>query len=378
MGRTIHRRYQLLGWCAVLCGLLSSTTWAASSPTKTVQLFLEAHRRGRFAEARGFTLEQANLHASLFSNWLFVGGGSQQGAATADIFLSRKFTDAFRYTITGATPGGENQAYVNVIRTSPNIMHMYTWALAPRRGAPPYALIESVDAYLTKVNFPVEESRMQFTLIREAGEWYISAARDEKFAQLQQQVLAQPVPTSAVASAPASQTTAVAPATTTSEDRGRLLSDAQFNATLQSVNAVPPPAPVGSAAAEPPKKKKESFFAKLFGGGRKKGTSVLVDITNERLSDTFYTIRDALAMYTESNDEFPDSTQIYNWKTLRRVVNRYSKVDLPPTEEEAGFRFIQYDVIDSAQDYILLVELQKPQNGIKRVEVTPLGIDRVQ
>ena len=115
----MHRRFQPLWWSVVLWMLSVSLAWATSSPTKTVQLFLESHRQGRFAEARSFTLEQVNLHASLFSNWLFVGSGGRQAVGTADIFMSRKFTDLFRYTITGTTPGGDNHAYVTVIRTSP-------------------------------------------------------------------------------------------------------------------------------------------------------------------------------------------------------------------------------------------------------------------
>ena len=52
-------------------------------------------------------------------------------------------------------------------------------------------MIEAVDAYLTKVNYPVEESRMQFVLVREVDSWYISVIFDEKFAQLQQQLQGQ-------------------------------------------------------------------------------------------------------------------------------------------------------------------------------------------
>jgi hypothetical protein len=354
--------------------------WAASSPTKTVQLFLEAHRQGRFAEARSFALERANMHASLFSSWLFAGSPGQQAAGTADIFLSRKFVDLFRYSIQGTTPGGDNHTYVNVLRTSPSIMHMYTWAIAPRRGATPYALIEAVDAYLTKVNFPVEESRMRFTLIREADEWYISAVEDEKFAVLQQQMLAQAAPpagaSEAVAAAPQGEPTAAPGATTTSEDRGRLLSDAQFNATLRSFNAATPPA-ASVEAAPPQPKEKEPFLSRLFGFGKKQGTT-LAYLKDKRLDDTFDTIRDALARYSVAGDAFPGTAEIYDWQSLRHLVNRYRKNALPETEEEAGFRFLSYKVYESGQDYILLVELKNPQNGIARVEVNPLSVDRAK
>lgn len=376
MGRNKDRLRQSWWWSVVLWGLLGGVAWAASTPTKTVQLFLEAHRQGRFAKARSFALEQVDLHASLFSNWLFAGGTGSQGVGTADIFLSRKFADLFRYAISGTTPGGENHTYVMATRTSPNIMHMYTWAVAPRRGAAPYALIEAVDAYLTKVNFPVEESRMRFTLIREAGEWYISAVHDEKFAELQQRFLAQPMLQTAPAAASATGGhTPAAPSemTTTSDDRGRLLADAQFNATLRSFNAYQPPAAAPAAEPQAPQKK-ESFLSRLFGFGKK--STVLARIQDENLDATFDAIRKALASYTSANDVFPGTAQIYDWQSLRRLVNRYRKNALPATEEEAGFRFLKYDVYESGQDYILLVELQTPQNGLSRVEVNPLSVDR--
>jgi hypothetical protein len=150
-------------------------TWAATPPAKVVQQFIEAHLQGRFAEARGFTMEQTHLSASLFSGWLFGSGAGRGEVGTADIFLSRKFSQLFRYNIIGTTPHGENQVSVTAVRATPNLVHLYTWALAPKQGATPYALIEAIDTYLTKVNFPVEESRMEFTLIRETGEWYIPA-----------------------------------------------------------------------------------------------------------------------------------------------------------------------------------------------------------
>src|SRR5918996_1360846 len=146
----------------------TSAAVAEVSPARTVQQFIEAHLQGRFAESRGFALERINLSASLFSNWLFGAAGTGTSAPTADVFLSRKFTQAFRYNLSGTTPTGDNQVTVSAMRTSPNIMHMYTWALAPKRGAAPYELIDTMDTYLTKVNYPLEESRMQFTLIREA------------------------------------------------------------------------------------------------------------------------------------------------------------------------------------------------------------------
>jgi len=127
---------------------------AATPPGKVVEQFIEAHLQGQFAASRSFTLERVNLSASPFSNWLFEPGGASDTVPTADLFLSRKFAQAFRYTIIGTSQTGDNQANVTVLRASPNLAHMYTWALAPKRGATPYELIDAADTYLTKINFP--------------------------------------------------------------------------------------------------------------------------------------------------------------------------------------------------------------------------------
>jgi hypothetical protein len=362
--------------------LASGVATAATSPAKVVQQFIEAHLQGRFAEARGFTLEQVNLSASLFSNWLFSPGGAGGDAATADIFLSRKFAQTFRYKVIGTTPSGDNQVYVTVMRVSPNLVHMSTWALAPKRGATPYELIDAIDTYLTKVNFPSEESRMQFTLIREAGEWYISAIHDEKFVQLQQQWLSHQPLSVAVASpgvsTPSPPGAAVSPGTTTnSNDPGRQMADAQFNATLQSFNRTyQSPASTASPQAKA-EEDKPSFLGKvanLFGlGGKSKS---VVELSNPGLKQTFNNIRDALVRYASGNESVvPDGSLIYDWQSLRRLVNRYGKKSLPSTEAEAGFSFVRYSTAGLA-DYTLLLELHEPQDGLKRVEVTPYGVDR--
>jgi hypothetical protein len=380
-----------------------------------VQQFIEAHLQGRFAESRGFALERINLSASLFSNWLFGTAGTGTSAPTADVFLSRKFTQAFRYNLTGTTPTGDNQVTVSAVRTSPNIMHMYTWALAPKRGAAPYELIDTMDTYLTKVNYPLEESRMHFTLIREAGEWYISAVQDEKFQQLQQQVffqqplsmataplssgspaaapvpsdVATPVPPAAPTppAAPAPPTAAAPGATTTSEDEGRRLADAQFNATMQSFNYAQQPPPY---AQQPPPEVKQtkgqandnpSFLSrvgKLFGLGGKSDDGVLASLSDTQLGTRLNDIRSALASYaTRNGGSIPDRTKIYDWQSLYRVVNEYGKGSFPATETEAGFRFVRYLPNVNRDDYTLLVEFLQPQVGVSRVEVTAYGVDRV-
>jgi hypothetical protein len=375
-GRNLYL-LSLVFWLQV-SGLAS----AATPPAKVVEQFIEAHLQGQFAASRSFTLERVNLSASLFSNWLFGTGGAGGDAATADLFLSRKFTQTFRYTITGTTPTGDNQVAVAVLRTSPNLAHMYTWALAPKRGAAPYELIDAVDSYLTKINFPIEESRMQFVLVREVDSWYISAVIDEKFAQLQQQLQGQTQLSAAVplqgASAPAATggTPGALPGPpTTSNDVGRQLADAQFNATLQGFNRAyqgPPPPGSGSGGSTSPKKDEgePGFFGKIsraiFGG---KSSETVVKGVNPSMTTTLKNVRDALARYAVANNSVPDTSQLYDWKSLRRIVNQYGKTSLPATEEEAGFTFVNYKPEPTREAYLLVVDLREPQDGATRVEI---------
>jgi hypothetical protein len=377
--------------------LLSLALWlqvsgfasAATPPAKVVEQFIEAHVQGRFAESRSFTLERVNLSTSPFSNWLFGPGSAGGSVPTADLFLSRKFTQVFRYTITGTTPTGDNQVTVAVLRASPNLAHMYTWALAPKRGTTPYDLIDAVDTYLTKINFPVEESRMQFVLVREVDAWYISNVFDEKFAQLQQQLQGQtqlsaagPAPAASAPSGTGGMPGAQPGVTTTSTDLGRQLADAQFNATLQGFNRASQGLPpgVGPGGGAQPKKDDDEpgFFGRLSRTifGSKKGDIVAKGLSPS-LNSTFINIRDALARFAVSNSGVPDTTLIYDWKSLRRLVDQYGKIALPTTEAEAGFTFVNYKPESNREGYILLVDLNEPQEGVKRVEIHPYGVDRV-
>jgi hypothetical protein len=321
------------------------------------------------------------LSDSLFSNWLFGPGGAGGDAATADLFLSRKFTQTFRYTINGTTPTGDNQVTVAAVRTSPNLAHMYTWALAPKRGAAPYELIDAVDTYLTKINFPVEESRMQFVLVREVDSWYISAVFDEKFTQLQQQLqgqtqLSAAVPLQGTPAPTGVGSTPGAPpgATTTSSDVGRQIADAQFNATLQGFNRAyqgPPPAS-GSGNSTAPKKDEDEpgLLGKVSRAifGTKKSDTVDKALPPS-MTSTLKNVREAIARFAVANNSVPDTSQLYDWKSLRRIVNRYGKTSLPATEEEAGFTFVNYKPEPSREGYTLVVDLREAQEGVKRIEI---------
>ena len=85
----------------------------------------------------------------------------------------------------------------------------------------------------------------------------------------------------------------------------------------------------------------------------------------------------ALARYAaRSNGYVPARAQIYDWSSLRQVVNLYGEKPLPATETDAGFRFLRYRTDSGRGDYTLLVELVQPQDGLNRVEITPYGVDR--
>src|SRR5215831_4918973 len=360
----------------------SGLAMAAAPPGKVVEQFIEAVLQGQFAVSRSFTLERVNLSASPFSNWLF-SPEVKNDVPTADLFLSRKFAQAFHYTILGTSQTGDNQANVAVLRTSPNLAHLYTWALAPKRGATLYELIEAVDTYLTKINYPVEESRIQFILVREVDSWYISNIFDEKFAQLQdllqgqtQLSAAAPLQGTATPAAPAGAAGAQPGTTTTSSDIGRQLADAQFNATLQGFNqasrgAAPAPAPGSQAPAKKEKEEDEpgllgKVTRAIFGSSKKNNAAPKV---SPEINTTFKNIRDALASYAASTRNVPDTTLIYDWKSLRNMVNRYGKTPLPATEEEAGFTFVNYKPEPTRDGYTLVVDLREPQDGLKRIEI---------
>ena len=117
---------------------LGSLAHAQSEPDSVVEQYITALSQGRFAEARTLTLESANIDGSVFGSWLFGARGAGLPTATADLFLSQKFVEAFRYTITGTIPVGENQVYVTAIRSSPDVAHLYEWALQSKQGAAPY------------------------------------------------------------------------------------------------------------------------------------------------------------------------------------------------------------------------------------------------
>jgi hypothetical protein len=414
---------------------------AATSPTEAVQRFVESVRQGRFAESQSYLLEHVDVGASLFGSWLFNSGAAGNETATSDIFFSRKFAEVFRYAIIDAANNGDNQAFVTATRTTPHMGHLYTWALAPQRNALPYTLVGAIDSYLTKVNYPIEESQMQFTLVRELDNWYISSIHDEKFKLLRDQMASQPPLSSApvaVPTAPAAEPVPqpVAPvATTTSVNAGRQAADAQFQATLQGLNKAPQ-----AAAAPEEKEEKPGLFARVgrvFGIGGKQDDNLFTpppapaasgqaaapvgaaaaggaaagantagtasagvappavappgaapantaqqtagasaEATEAQLKQRFKSIRNAFAAYVASNNSVPSDVTVYDWETLRDVVNFYSKNELPVSEEQAGFRFVNYRAIGT-DDYVLLVQVDNPAGGQLQVEVTPFRVDTV-
>lgn len=374
------------GWVIlslVLWLQMPSLALAATAPAQVVEQFIAGTLQGHFAEARSLTLERANLSGSLFSSWLFNPSTPDLGMSAADIFLSRKFADAFRHTITSTTPSGDSQAQVTAIRTSPNVTHLYSWVVAPKRDLTPYELIEAVDAYLTKVNYPIEESRMQFTLIREVDEWYIQAITDEKFIQMQQQYALQDPLSHSFPLANISPSSAAAPSaalvlTSTSTDVGRQEADAQFYATLQSFNSTHQTTQ-GRVAAPPIKGQKPSFLSRLTGLFKRDNTPS--QDVKPQIGAVLASIREAFQQYAaQHNGLFPDEAQIRDWQSLRRLVNQYGKKNkqLPLTEAEVGFAFINYTVDPTGLDeYAVLVRLNQPQDQFRRASITPFGVDYI-
>ena len=180
--------------------------------------------------------------------------------------------------------------------------------------------------------------------------------------------------TSAGSAAPGDGAGAQPGATTTSGDIGRQLADAQFNATLQGFNqSYRGAAPVAGPGSPTQTKKDEDepgFFGKIaravFGSSKKSDAALKVSPT---MNTTFKNIRDALARYAASTRNVPDTSLIYDWKSLRNVVNRYGKTPLPATEEEAGFTFVNYRPEPTRDGYTLVVDLRDPQDGVKRIEI---------
>ena len=375
------------GW-RTLAGLvvlfqMSGLAYAQGEPDRVVEQYVAALAQGRFAEARTRTLESANVDGSVFGSWLFGARGADLPAATADLFLSQKFVQAFRYTITGTMPVGENQVYVTAIRSSPDLAHLYEWAVLPNQGAAPYDIVTAIDTYLTTVNFPMEESRLRFTLVREVDIWLISAVTDARFARLQK------VPGSRAARPPAGQADATAAqpedgvsqpppqepsVTTTSTDIGRLLSDARFDATLQGFNdTFRAPAPAG-AAGDQPEPEKRPFWKRL--AQRLKLKKPAVQVAEAELERSLQNIREAISRYTVDNNGPPDETLIRDWQSLRQLVAQHGRKrrQIPDDEAAAGFRFVGYT--RDAESYVLQVEFLSPQAGFTHAEITPYRVTR--
>lgn len=383
-----QRNWVLAG--ALILLKLSSLAHAQSEPDRVVEQYIAALSQGRFAEARTLTLESANMDGSIFGSWLFGMGSAGLPTATAELFLSQKFVQAFRYTITGTTPVGENQVYVTAIRSSPAMAHLYEWAVLPKQGAEPYEIITAIDTYLTTVNFPVEESRLRFTLIREVDVWLISAVSDARFARLRQLSAGQ------VGRAPAgeaddagdadvavSQPATVAPepatqdpiVTTTSTDVGRLLSDAQFHATLQGFNDTFRSPSQISAADVQPEPERQRFWKRL--AQRLKLRKPAVQEVDADLAKYFQNIREAISRYTVDNDNIPpDEALIRDWQSLRQLISQHGRKrrQIPDSEAAAGFRFVNYT--RDAEGYLLQVEFLTPQDGFTHAEITPYRVTR--
>ena len=390
----------MLRTCGFLAGMLalllsSGAAYAQSDPDTVVEQYVAALSQGRFAEARALTLESANLDGSIFGSWLFGERGSGLPTVTADLFLSKKFVEGFRHTITGTMGVGENQVFVTAIRSSPAVAHLYEWAVLPRRDAAPYDIISAIDDYLTTVNYPTEESRLRFTLVREVDDWYISAVTDAKFARLRE-APGRPAARATVdpaggaegpaAEAPAAEAAAAESearepiATTTSPDVGRLLSDARFHATLEGFNdafRATPRLGDGTDETDGTEPARQPFWRRLVRRLRPRQNSQ--QVTAGELSRSLQNIREAMVRYTVDNDNMPpDETLVRDWRSLRQLVADHGRRrrQIPDDESAAGLRFVRYT--RDAEGFVLQLELLSPQKGFTHVEITPYRVIHTQ
>ena len=382
----------MLRTCGFLAGMLallqlSGAAYAQSDPDTVVEQYVAALSQGRFAEARALTLESANLDGSIFGSWLFGERGSGLPTVTADLFLSKKFVEGFRYTITGTMGVGDNQVFVTAIRSSPAVAHLYEWAVLPRRDAAPYDIISAIDDYLTTVNYPTEESRLRFTLIREVDDWYISAVTDAKFARLREapgrQAARATVDPAGGAEAPAAGAAAPEPearepiATTTSPDVGRLLSDARFHATLEGFNDAFRAAPRLADGTDGTEPARQPFWRRLVRRLRPRQNSQ--QVTAGELDRSLQNIREAITRYTVNNDNMPpDETLVRDWPSLRQLVADHGRRrrQIPDDESAAGLRFVRYT--RDAEGFVLQLEFLSPQKGFTHVEITPYRVIHTQ
>ena len=372
-------------WLAGALTLLNvgGLAYAQGDPDTVVEQYVMALSQGRFAEARAMTLETANLDGSIFGSWLFGGRGTGLPTATADLFLSQKFVEGFRFSITGTSAVGENQVFVTAVRSSPDVAHLYEWAVLPIRDAPPYDIISAINAYLTAVNYPMEESRLRFTLIREVDAWFISAVTDAKFARLRG------VPSRQAARSTEQSEAEVPPAvvpptqsqvqepvvTTTSPDVGRRLSDARFHATLEGFNDTFRSASSLDAATPGRQPAKPTFWRRLAQRLRPGKNSV--QVTEAELDRSLQNIREALTRYTVNNDNIPpDETLIRDWRSLRQLVSDHGRKrrQIPDDESDAGFRFVKYS--RDAEGFVLQLEFLASRNGFTHAEITPYRVIR--
>ncbi|MCY4514678.1 MAG: hypothetical protein OXC69_06070 [Candidatus Tectomicrobia bacterium] len=377
----------MLRKCWLLAGMLtlllvSGLAYAQSDPDTVVEQYVMALSQGRFAEARALTLETANLDGSIFGSWLFRGRGGLP-TATADLFLSQKFVEGFRYTITGTLGVGENQVFVTAVRSSPDVAHLYEWAVLPVKDAAPYDIISAIDTYLTTVNYPVEESRLRFTLIREVDAWFISAITDAKFVRLREvpsRQAARTVDQSDVEVSPAvvspEESGAREPAaTTTSPDVGRLLADARFHATLQGFNDTFRSAAGRDAEGPGRAPARRPFWKRLVQRLRPWKNSA--QVAEADLDQSLQNIREALTRYTINNDNIPpEEALVRDWRSLRQLVSDHGRKrrQIPDNESDAGFRFVNYS--RDSEGFVLQLEFLSPRNGFTHAEITPYRVTR--
>ena len=233
------------------------------------------------------------------------------------------------------------------------------------------------------MNYPTEESRLRFTLVREVDDWYISAVTDAKFARLReapgrQAAGAMVDPAEAAATGtrgsrahrdddvpgrvggccPTRASTPPWRDSTTPSARRRVLADGTDETD-------------GSEPARQP------FWRRLVQRLRPRQNSQ--QVTAGELNRSLQNIREAITRYTVNNDNMPpDETLVRDWPSLRQLVADHGRRrrQIPDDESAAGLRFVRYT--RDAEGFVLQLEFLSPQKGFTHVEITPYRVIHTQ
>jgi hypothetical protein len=112
----------------------------------------------------------------------------------------------------------------------------------------------------------------------------------------------------------------------------------------------------------------------IFGSKKK---DVAVKDMRPSVYSSLKNMHDAIRSFVSSHSAVPETNQLYDWKSLRRLVNQYGKTSLPGTEAEAGFTFVSYKPERTGDGYTMLLDIHEPEGGLKRIEINE-RVDKIE